>query len=354
MNGYNPYGNEVAQFYPVSWLRFHVLFWLFTSLFSIWYFIFFDTGWINAITTKALYLPTQLVAAYVLILVFLRKFLIRDKYIEFLLFSALWLLGFSMLSYLSYEKWVYSWINVDHNPADIGTILKDINGLLSTYLRVIFLLPLILMCFEIVFYLYAKLKLVNVESHRKRSVESNYQKLRYKSDFIVDTLANLSVMIEGDDAKSLSVIEKLSSTLDFILYQGNDPSVSLMEEVNCVSNYCDLEGIRGDVNCEIDLNIDVQNAGMRIRPLFFLSFVEGILRPLINEMNGKKKIAIHISQTEDTIHCTMTIMGMDRKNEEAFKKMIPILPYKDDATILVKVEKEEVIFHLEIHNLKND
>ena len=354
MYNYNPYGRDIAEFYPVSWFNFHIWFWLLTSIYSVWYFMFFDLSWDVAIVSKLTFLPFQLIAAYVLLLKFLRGFLFRDKYVEFILVSIVWILFFSYITFFLCDQVIYNWMSNEHVAKPFIEILTDFERLFDTYLRVVFLLPLILASFDIIFYLYAKLKLVNKESHRKRAVESSFQKLRFKSDFIVDTLNSLSTMIEKKDDRSLKVVERLSGALDFILYKGNNHCVSLLEEVESVSNYCELEEIRAAGRCEIQLLTDLSKSDYKIKPLYLLSFVEGILRPLINHRKEKKDITIEIGQQENAVYCSMSIEGLEEMYLEECEKMIPTLPYDGDSDMKVNVDGRTVIFILEIHNLKND
>jgi len=343
------YDRNIARFYPIPWMSFHMLFWVLTSIFSVAYFCFFDLSLRASVITKGIFLPTQMIAAYIIIFFFLKHMLFKDKYIQFILSSIVFLFIFSLLSYVLYDQVINGLVSTEHKPKSLGFIFQDIETTINVYLRVIFLLPLILICFEIVFYQYAKLKFIQYESQETRTAEAEYLKLRFKPAYIVSTLRNLSSMIDRGDQGSMAVLEKLSETLDYILYRGRDEHVMLEKEIDCVQNYLELERHRMDEGIKIESVMEIADPQKKIFPMHLLSFIEGVIRPVITGGNFSGSIVQRIMQSENELSAVIELTPEGGNSFLSSTTVFPEMPYRNYHELSQREINGTIILTLDIH-----
>lgn len=92
---------------------------------------------------------------------------------------------------------------------------------------------------------------------------------------------------KSDNAPRLVI--KLSDMMQYVLYEVNSSKASLLQEINHINNFIDIEYLRyGDrVESEMDITGNLEDA--EVPPLLFLSFVENCFKHGLRE-NDKVKI----------------------------------------------------------------
>ena len=74
------------------------------------------------------------------------------------------------------------------------------------------------------------------------------------------------------------IVLKISSLLDYILYECNEPFTDLFKEAENLRNYVDLQKIRYGDSVNIELNISESLDDEKIAPLLLLPFVENAFK----------------------------------------------------------------------------
>ena len=74
------------------------------------------------------------------------------------------------------------------------------------------------------------------------------------------------------------MILKLSNLLDYILYQIEEPFVSLNDEIKHINNYIFLEKLRFQEGLDVDFVAEGINDDIEIPPMLFLPFVENAFK----------------------------------------------------------------------------
>jgi sensor histidine kinase YesM len=108
--------------------------------------------------------------------------------------------------------------------------------------------------------------------------ELNYLKRQIHPHFLFNTLNTIYGFALKQSKHTPEVILKLSNLLDYILYQINQPQVSLREEVLHIQEYIELEKIRFKDSLRVDQQMDDIDANIKIAPMLLIPFIENAFK----------------------------------------------------------------------------
>ena len=132
----------------------------------------------------------------------------------------------------------------------------------------------------------ARLKLLNGQLH---------------PHFLFNMLNNLyGLWMEKSDTTP-EVILKLSSLLDYTLYECNNEVVPLSNEVQFIKNYIELESIRHDQRLTLNADLDNYDKDIVIAPLILFVFVENAFKHGVGKNSGESHISIGLNTVDGTI-----------------------------------------------------
>ena len=104
--------------------------------------------------------------------------------------------------------------------------------------------------------------------------ELNFLKTQINPHFLFNTLNNLYALTLKKSDKAPEIVVKLSEMMRYMLYECNEPKVSLEKEVNYLKNYLDLEKLRQGDDARISFQIHGEVTNQEIAPLLFIPFLE--------------------------------------------------------------------------------
>ncbi len=121
------------------------------------------------------------------------------------------------------------------------------------------------------------------------STELKFLRTQVQPHFFFNTLNNLYALTlkKSDDAPRLVI--KLSDLMQYVLYEVNSSKASLLQEINHINNYIDIEHLRFKDRVETELDITGDIEDVEVPPLLFLSFIENCFKHGLKE-NDKIKI----------------------------------------------------------------
>jgi len=123
------------------------------------------------------------------------------------------------------------------------------------------------------------------------STELKFLRSQIQPHFFFNTLNNLYALTleKSDDAPRLVI--KLSDLMQYVLYEVDSSQAPLLDEINHLNNYIDIEHIRfkGRIESEMDITGDIED--ILVPPLLFLSFIENCFKHGLKE-NDKIKISM--------------------------------------------------------------
>ena len=120
--------------------------------------------------------------------------------------------------------------------------------------------------------------------------------------FLLNTLNNIYALTAFDTAKAQETIQELSKMLRHILYDYQQPTVPLQDELEFLENYVKLMRIRLPETVGVTFNTDINDSNIVIAPMIFISLVENAFKHGISPTEPSF-IRINISADKHFIHC---------------------------------------------------
>lgn len=123
------------------------------------------------------------------------------------------------------------------------------------------------------------------------STELKYLRTQIQPHFFFNTLNNLYALTLEKSDNAPRLVIKLSEMMQYILYEVNSSKTSLLQEINHINNYIDIEKIRFPDSIESEMNITGNIEDIEVPPLLFLSFIENCFK---HGLKGNDKIKINM------------------------------------------------------------
>ena len=120
--------------------------------------------------------------------------------------------------------------------------------------------------------------------------------------FLLNTLNNIYALTAFDTPKAQEAIQELSKMLRHILYDYQQTTVSLADEIEFLRNYVNLMRIRLQQSVDVQFNISTLNTSVEIAPLLFISLVENAFKHGVSP-SEPSFIHIHIESDEHKVVC---------------------------------------------------
>ena len=146
------------------------------------------------------------------------------------------------------------------------------------------------------------------ESTRKElervRVEAELKNLKSQLNphFLFNTLNNIYTLILLSPDRAQCAVHDLSKLLRYVLYESNLPAVPIEKEMDFVRNYVELMRIRLPESTDLKIAIDVQEAGLPIAPLLFISLIENAFKHGAS-YSGASYIWIHLQESGGSVRC---------------------------------------------------
>lgn len=124
------------------------------------------------------------------------------------------------------------------------------------------------------------------------STELKYLKTQIQPHFFFNTLNNLYALTLSKSEEAPRLVIKLSDMMQYVLYEVNESKASLLQEINHINNYIDIERLRfkDRIESEMDITGDIED--VQVPPLLFLAFIENCFKHGLNE---NEKMTIKMS-----------------------------------------------------------
>ena len=120
--------------------------------------------------------------------------------------------------------------------------------------------------------------------------------------FLLNTLNNIYALTAINQERAQDAIQQLSKMLRHMLYDNQESSVALSDELQFLENYISLMKIRLSANVDVTFTHNVDVPGVRIAPLIFISLVENAFKHGISPTE-QSFVHIEINATDHDINC---------------------------------------------------
>jgi len=120
--------------------------------------------------------------------------------------------------------------------------------------------------------------------------------------FLLNTLNNIYALTAFDTQKAQETIQELSKMLRHILYDYQQPSIPIENELEFLENYVKLMRIRLPQTVEVTFDTNVQDSNVEVAPMVLISLVENAFKHGISPTESSF-VHINITVSNHTLVC---------------------------------------------------
>lgn len=158
----------------------------------------------------------------------------------------------------------------------------------------------------------------------KLRAELKFLKSQINPHFLFNTLNNLYALTLQKSTKSPEVVLKLSSLLDYMLFESNVPKVPLSKEISLINNYISLEKLRYGDALEVSFNFSIDFLEREIAPLLFFPFVEMAFQQSLIDNSEPTWITIDLDIKSNVLVLKVENAKMDSSLKQNYDSLINV------------------------------
>lgn len=129
----------------------------------------------------------------------------------------------------------------------------------------------------------------------KLQSELSFLKAQTNPHFLFNTLSNIYGLTKNLAPKAADAVDRLSALLRFMLYESEQKTISIQDEMRFVEDYIELQRIRFDEKLIITIDTEIDNEQTKIAPLLLLPFVENAFKHGVSESLSDSYIRIRLN-----------------------------------------------------------
>ena len=282
----------------------HIAFWLANMIFIVVLYSSTLGFWRSAIH-NLIWLPARFLYTYPLILLFIPKYLLKNKYIIFSVVAILWGIAGWLLN-VYFRQYFF---NPIQEFLKFAPIIQG-SGQPGSYLVLVITATAASMIVVFKYWIKTQRQWMQAEKD-KITAELQLLKAQVHPHFLFNTLNNIYSFSLENSPQTPGLILKLSSLLSYMLYDCKAEEVLLEKEVEIMKNYIDLEKERYGNKIEISWNIEGDIKDKYIAPLLLLPFLENAFKHGTSEQLEKPWLSVDMSVKQDVLRCKIA----NSKNE---------------------------------------
>lgn len=190
----------------------------------------------------------------------------------------------------------------------------------------------------------------------KVNAELSFLRAQVNPHFLFNTLNNIYSMAVTGNEHTADTVMKLSNIMRYVTDDVNEDFVSLQSEVDCITDYIDLQKLRLGKKVLLEYSVTGNLENKQIAPLILMSFIENVFKYGISN-HQESVITIRISAEEPYINffAQNKLFATDRKTERTgigignTKKRLEHL-YPGKHGLLINRENGLFTVELSLHN----
>ena len=311
----------------------HIAFWLANIIFVVLLYSPILGIW-RSVIHNFIWLPARFLYTYPLILWFIPKYLLKNKYVIFSFLAILWGIGGWLLN-VYFRQYLFDPILAFFGFAPV----VQGSGQPGSYLVLVTTATIASMI--VVFKYWIKIQRQWMQAEKdKITAELQLLKAQVHPHFLFNTLNNIYSFSLENSPKTPGLILKLSSLLSYMLYDCKAEEVLLEKEVEIMKNYIDLEKERYGNKIEISWNIEGDIKDKYIAPLLLLPFLENAFKHGTSEQLERPWLSVDMSGKQDVLRCKIA----NSKNE--------FVPFSKNGIGIQNVKKRLEFLYPGKHELK--
>ena len=108
-------------------------------------------------------------------------------------------------------------------------------------------------------------------------------------------------MVDEDPKKAQAMILKLSDMMRYSIYDGQQESVPLLDEVTYLKNYIELHKMRYQKSIDIQFNLNIENENTEVMPLMFIILLENAFKHGVENLRENAFVRVSLMENNDVI-----------------------------------------------------
>jgi hypothetical protein len=150
----------------------------------------------------------------------------------------------------------------------------------------------------------------------KASAELSFLKAQINPHFLFNTLNNIYTLAVTRDDNAPDSIMKLSNIMRYVTDEVSTDFVPLQSEIDCISDYIELQRLRISNNTIINFIIEGDTDNKQIAPLVLMTFIENVFKYGISKHEITSiDINIRINDTDISFFCKNRIFTTRNKDQ---------------------------------------
>ncbi len=277
----------------------HIVFWLVSCIFLV-AISSQDTTFKESFRTALIYLPFNILFAYVVIYCFVPWFLVTEKYFIFLFSYLVWLV---VGLFFNFGIRYFILFPLRFPPEMLAKVRADnaqvfrMAGFLVMNTMALFALPI-----KVFKQWVLEQEMASKLEKEKISAELKLLKAQLHPHFLFNTLNNLySLVLEKSD-NAPKMLMRLSGLLSYVLYESKVDEVLLSKEINIIKDYVALERERYGDRLDVSLNFSGDIDDRMIVPMLFQPFIENAFKHGTSEQIGNVWLSIDLSVRKNQLY----------------------------------------------------
>ncbi|WP_394748929.1 sensor histidine kinase [Spongiimicrobium salis] len=256
----------------------------------------------KTVTSCLSFLPSQLMASYLLVYYQVPKLLAKKKY---LIFGGSFLLSvyvFSVLAKFISGHFSEFFLGNNYHGQDFLEILTRPFNLAVVYFPQVYVVVFLMFMVKVFKDRFEERHQLEVLQKEKANTELKFLKAQTNPHFLFNTLNNLYALTLERSIKAPDVVLKLSGMLDYMLYQCKDPEVPVKKEIALIQDYLDLESLRYGDKLTLDFTYQLHDPKVMIAPLILISFIENAFKHGVSNTPKDAVVKIELTTDEEKLY----------------------------------------------------
>ncbi|HEC41675.1 MAG TPA: hypothetical protein ENI20_02460 [Bacteroides sp.] len=277
---------------------FHLAFWLLAWCLTHLVFGYGDLVNTASILYSSIILGIAAGVSYWIVDFLIPRYLVRGKYglfISYLLFTVIISLDIELLTTMLYIIFLEKF--------EVATFFNDSREIFSLLTGTYFIVFLFV-AIKMVEFWYMEQSRKQEAIKEKIEAELKLLKSQIHPHFLFNTLNNIYSLALHKSDQAPDAVLKLSELLDYLIYHGENETVSLKKETDLIRNYIELESLRYGERLSVDFQISGEPESIHLAPLLLIPLVENAFKHGISKSRDQQQLTIKL--------------GINRRNVEFY------------------------------------
>ena len=278
--------------------------------------------------TEISFLPLKMIAAYGFILFIVPRYFLKSKYSFGLLTTIALLVVVAIMHRLQLYHFSYPLL-YDEYPNYDTLELKRILYTIADIVPAMALLSTVQLIRNRITSQYREQELLK----QKLESELRFLKAQTNPHFLFNTMNSIYALARKNSPTTSEAVLHLSGILRFMLYECNEPSISLESEIKIIKDYIQLEKIRFNKKLDLREEFEMDNPNIAIAPMLLLPLVENAFKHGVGNSRFKSEVSIQLILKENLLNFKVE-NSFEPDNEEEINEGIGISNVKRQLELI--------------------